>query len=309
MVFSMTPDDGAPGWAGTVECAMRHVAAEDEVVLLPCDNYQMAARIEPIGRSGIFLFTYTRSPEGGPSTSGPIFGRAEGEETWQSRAAAGFSGDVFTGYAVVRGGVLREVLQGLPTSPRGEKEMTSLLAQLASTFGTEEGRAVPYLGDYLDVADLPALARIDARLRGGPAEGPVDVGCGVVLLDRDPRVLLTERQDGLGWVPPGGLCDPGEDYAAAAARELREEVGCEIPSSRLRLLGVYPTAGKDGRPAVSVMFWRRDVIVDSFVGYDRREVRSEPRWHTREEAAGVTIPFGLRVAVEDAFTGREIDCR
>jgi 8-oxo-dGTP pyrophosphatase MutT (NUDIX family) len=51
----------------------------------------------------------------------------------------------------------------------------------------------------------------------------------VIALDPDGRVLLFRYDDptpsGLHWATPGGGLDPGEDYHAAAARELREETG------------------------------------------------------------------------------------
>ena len=51
----------------------------------------------------------------------------------------------------------------------------------------------------------------------------------VILLDPDNRVLLMRYDDGLPngrhWTTPGGGLDDGEDYAAAAARELAEETG------------------------------------------------------------------------------------
>ena len=51
----------------------------------------------------------------------------------------------------------------------------------------------------------------------------------VILLDPDDRVLLMRYDDGppngRHWSTPGGGLDPGEDYPAAAARELAEETG------------------------------------------------------------------------------------
>ena len=52
----------------------------------------------------------------------------------------------------------------------------------------------------------------------------------VLLFDRENRVLLflTTAPDSSGaarWITPGGGVDPGEDHAAAAARELFEETG------------------------------------------------------------------------------------
>ncbi|PWW22817.1 mutator protein MutT [Geodermatophilus normandii] len=50
------------------------------------------------------------------------------------------------------------------------------------------------------------------------------------VLVRDDRVLLGHRSPSRRWYPdvwdfPGGHVEPGEDGAAALARELREEVG------------------------------------------------------------------------------------
>jgi len=53
-----------------------------------------------------------------------------------------------------------------------------------------------------------------------------------VILDHQGRILLTRRPDGrhLGgyWEFPGGKLEPGEEGAAALARELREEIAIEI---------------------------------------------------------------------------------
>ena len=51
----------------------------------------------------------------------------------------------------------------------------------------------------------------------------------VILLDPGDRVLLMRYDDelpnGRHWTTPGGGLNPGEDYAAAAVRELAEETG------------------------------------------------------------------------------------
>jgi 8-oxo-dGTP pyrophosphatase MutT (NUDIX family) len=51
----------------------------------------------------------------------------------------------------------------------------------------------------------------------------------VILLDPDERVLLMRYDDGppngRHWSTPGGGLDAGEDYRAAALRELEEETG------------------------------------------------------------------------------------
>jgi 8-oxo-dGTP diphosphatase len=58
----------------------------------------------------------------------------------------------------------------------------------------------------------------------------IDVAC--ALIERDGRVLVAQRPPGkahaLKWEFPGGKLEPGEDAAAALAREIREELGVEI---------------------------------------------------------------------------------
>ncbi|WP_371038053.1 MULTISPECIES: 8-oxo-dGTP diphosphatase MutT [unclassified Rhodosalinus] len=59
----------------------------------------------------------------------------------------------------------------------------------------------------------------------------------VALVDRDGRVLLTQRPEGKPmaglWEFPGGKVEPGETPEAALIRELREEIAIDTEESCL----------------------------------------------------------------------------
>mgnify|MGYP001561534781 CR=1 FL=1 len=292
--------DCASGWAGEVERAAAFVLPDDEVILISCDNLHACAAQRLGLDEAIFTYTTWDRRDVSP-TQGPVLGR-EGD-VWAQRPGVGFVGDLFTGYAVVRGVDLVRTLREIPSSARGEKEITALLEALTRTVRC---RIIPYPGTYDDVMDLPALARFNARARGSKVwQEKVTLGAGVVLHDED-RIFLTEREDGRGWVFPGGVVEAGRTFIETACREVWEEVGVPVEEDDLRLLGVYPTVGKQGEPACSVLFHTEDSFEDLYL--DPKEVKSAG-WFTREEAEKLVIPFDMGGAVSDYFEGRELDVR
>lgn len=78
-------------------------------------------------------------------------------------------------------------------------------------------------------------------VRGEPVpEGVYHLVAEIVTVTEDGRVLLTQRHPkkhyGLKWEITGGSVVKGEEPWTAAARELREETGIDLPKEQLRYL-------------------------------------------------------------------------
>ena len=82
--------------------------------------------------------------------------------------------------------------------------------------------------------------------------------CGVIVTDGE-RILLGHANRSPRWDIPKGGAEPGEDLAAAAARELLEETGLAIAPEELTALGVHAyLRGKD----LAVFAWRPPDLPD-----------------------------------------------
>jgi len=74
------------------------------------------------------------------------------------------------------------------------------------------------------------------------------VGMGILVM-RGDKVLLGKRRGSHGdgyYAAPGGHIEFGESFAAAAAREVREETALEITNLRLLAVGNYLFTRADG---------------------------------------------------------------
>jgi 8-oxo-dGTP pyrophosphatase MutT (NUDIX family) len=82
--------------------------------------------------------------------------------------------------------------------------------------------------------------------------------CGVLVTDGD-RILLGHASRSPRWDIPKGGAEPGENFAEAAARELREETGLAVPASEFVELGVHAyLRGKD----LALFAWRPRQLPD-----------------------------------------------
>lgn len=114
----------------------------------------------------------------------------------------------------------------------------------------------------------------------------------VLLLDAEDRALLfrfTPPWSGPFWVTPGGECDPGEDYPAAARRELFEETGIVADPVPLDHVREEDFDVQEHRiRAVEYFFYHRtDIATIDVTGHTafEREAMQEHRWFTRVDLA------------------------
>ena len=116
----------------------------------------------------------------------------------------------------------------------------------------------------------------------------------IVLLDPADRVLLfrfTPEEWQPFWCTPGGECDPGEDFAMAAQRELHEETGIVAAPQPLGEVKRYDFVTLLGEPVSALEHYfhhRTEAVRIDTAGHTEleRECMTEHRWFTREDLAG-----------------------
>jgi 8-oxo-dGTP diphosphatase len=72
------------------------------------------------------------------------------------------------------------------------------------------------------------------------------------VLVRDRRVLVVRAGESDAFYLPGGKPEPGESYAQAAAREVREEVGMTVDPSALTLFADFVAPAHNRPPGTQV---------------------------------------------------------
>jgi mutator protein MutT len=139
---------------------------------------------------------------------------------------------------------------------------------------------------------------IDGRRR------PVCLGCGAVtyldpklavavVVERGGRILLGRRGPGTRepgkWSFPAGFVERGEAVEAAAAREVREEVGLEVTLGPL--LGLISAPGE---VVVLAVYAAREAAGEAVAGDDLTEVG----WFAPDDLPELAFPHDARVLAD-----------
>ena len=119
-----------------------------------------------------------------------------------------------------------------------------------------------------------------------------------LIIERDGKLLLIERVDGLGYTLPGGIVRYSETVEECLLREVREETGYLVKIEALQ--GVYSALKRDPRfRAVAIAY--RGTIVG---GREHGSNEGQTCWRTPNEVHG-RLAFDCEQMVNDCVQGTQ----
>lgn len=130
--------------------------------------------------------------------------------------------------------------------------------------------------NFDDLLETESRKAVESEAFGEIADSEVATVGWLVLafvFDDAGRVLLVDQPWADGWLVPGGVPEPGESLAEAAAREVREETGVEIAPDRPRALDEHTvenerTGDTDGWTAVCFEAVAETTALDDDLGLE-----------------------------------------
>ncbi len=106
------------------------------------------------------------------------------------------------------------------------------------------------------------------------------------LIERDGKVLLSQRRPDqalpLTWEFPGGKIESGESPELALAREIKEELGCDVNVGRVADVAFHPYPDFD----LFLLLYRCEIVAGMPHALDVHAVR----WVPVTEVASLPLP-------------------
>lgn len=107
------------------------------------------------------------------------------------------------------------------------------------------------------------------------------------------------------WAFPGGHVEENEDLAEAAARELREETGLDVPADHLIQLGAYGRPGRDPRGHyVDVAYLLHLSELGERPAVKGGDDAAEAKWFDYNDAGWEDLAFDHAEILQDAFAAK-----
>jgi len=119
-----------------------------------------------------------------------------------------------------------------------------------------------------------------------------------VITERDGRILLIDRSDGMGYTIPGGIVRYKETVEQCVLREVREETGYMVTLDGI--VGVYSGLGRDPRFRAASIAYRGSIVSGTL--QDSGEGRA--CWCEPGEVFG-RLAFDCEDMLKDYLTGKQ----
>lgn len=119
-----------------------------------------------------------------------------------------------------------------------------------------------------------------------------------IIVEKDGRILLIDRSDGLGYTIPGGIVRYRETVEQGVIREAREETGYDVAITRI--VGIYSALDRDPRlRAVSIAYTGHIIG-----GVEQNSQEGTTGWYEPEKVFG-RMAFDCDTMLKDYVSGQQ----
>ena len=139
------------------------------------------------------------------------------------------------------------------------------------------------------------IFRIIALLTLGQIS-PILSAC--IIIERDGKILLIDRSDGLGFTIPGGIVRYKETVEQCVLREACEETGYIV--SIEGIVGVYSGLKRDPRFRAASIAYKGTIVG----GSEHNSSEGKPCWHEPGEVFG-RMAFDCEEMLKDYLSGKQ----